>query len=319
MELYTIMQRIRGLDVAIRRGLAAGQFSSPYYAVGGLEATCAAIGVALTPQDYLVSTYRCLGDVVAKGVPLREIVSEMYGRVTGTSKGKGGAMHMADTRSGLMATTGIVGGGMPIANGLALAAKLRGEPRVAVATFGDGATSIGAFHESLNLAAVWELPVVFVCQNNQWGEHTPLDAYTKNTELTSRATAVGMRAVRADGFDPLAIRAAIAQAVSSARAGAGPTMVESLTYRLGPHSFGGDESYMPQEERTAASARDPVPRFRSFLETDGGVDADALAKVDEAITSEIADAFAFAEASDPTPDDEMGRDVFAGDTGAVAR
>ncbi|MDH5256102.1 MAG: thiamine pyrophosphate-dependent dehydrogenase E1 component subunit alpha, partial [Gammaproteobacteria bacterium] len=176
--IYTTMARIAEADKAIQRSLSAGELQFQYYPAGGQEAIPAAIAPLLTREDSMVITYRCIHDIVAKGTPMREIMAEMYGRAAGTSKGKGGPMHLSDPNSGLMATTGIVGAGLPIANGLALAAQLRGTGRITVVTFGDGATSTGAFHEALNLAAVWKLPVVFVCQNNQYAEYTAIPEYT---------------------------------------------------------------------------------------------------------------------------------------------
>jgi pyruvate dehydrogenase E1 component alpha subunit len=309
--LYTRMRRIRGLEEAIITALSSGQFASPYYPVKGLEAACGAIGTALRSDDYVVSTYRCLGDVVAKGVPMREIAAEMYGKVTGTSKGKGGAMHMAAPHHGLMATTGIVGAGAPIANGLALAAQLRRTDQVTAVTFGDGATSIGAMHESLNLAALWGLSVIFVCQNNQWGEHTSLSDYTKGTRLVTRAEAVGMRGVQVDGFDAIALLEAVTAAVATARDGGGPTFIESITYRLRPHSFGNDDSYVNLELLNAALAREPVQSFRDQLAAEGWLSETDLDAVDAAVAAEVSDAMEFAAASQPTPMSEMLIDVFA--------
>ena len=310
-ELYTRMRRIRALEEAIISGLSSGRFASPYYPVKGLEAACGAIGTVLRSDDYLVSTYRCLGDVVAKDVPLREIMAEMFGKVTGTSKGKGGAMHMAAPHHGLMATTGIVGAGAPIASGLGLAAQMQRTDQVTAVTFGDGATSIGALHESLNLAALWGLPVIFVCNNNQWGEHTSIGDYTKNTRLISRAESVGMRGAQVDGFDAIAVLQAVSSAVATARDGGGPTFIESITYRLRPHSFGNEDSYVDRDLMTAALAREPVQGLRERLAAEGWLSADDLDAVDSSVAAEVADAMEFAAASEPTPMSEMLTDVFA--------
>jgi acetoin:2,6-dichlorophenolindophenol oxidoreductase subunit alpha len=308
--LYTTMRRISALEDAVIRKLKSGTLRSTFYPVRGLEPACASIGAVLNRDDYVVTTYRCLGDVVAKGVPLREIAAEMYGKVDGTSKGKGGAMHMADPHHGLMATTGVVGAGLPIATGLALAAKLQGTQRVTVTTFGDGATSIGACHESLNLASAWQLPVVFICQNNQWGEHTSIATYTRNPELTDRARAVGMRAVRVDGFEPFEVYEAVREAVRFARAEGLPTFIESVTYRLRPHSFGTDTSYIPADELERAMERDPVPTLRRRLLAEGTLSDAELDDIDKQVDEEVADALSFAEAAAPTPPEEMLRDVY---------
>jgi TPP-dependent pyruvate/acetoin dehydrogenase alpha subunit len=309
-QLYTVMRRINVTENEVIRALTSGQLRSPFYPVRGLEPACASIGVVLNSDDYLVSTYRCIGDVIAKGVPLREITAEMFGRVSGTSKGKGGAMHMAAPHHGLMATTGVVGAGMPIATGLGLAAKMQRTGRVTVTTFGDGATSIGASHESLNLASAWQLPVVFVCQNNQWGEHTSINTYTRNPALADRALSLGMRATRVDGFDTLAIYEAIREAVQVAREDGVPTFVESVTYRLRPHAFGTDESYIPPGEKADALARDPVPAFRAQLIAEAVMSSDDLDEIDRRVDDEVSDAMQFAQDADPTPPEEMLRNVY---------
>jgi TPP-dependent pyruvate/acetoin dehydrogenase alpha subunit len=186
------------------RGLSAGEIMFQYYPCGGQEAISAGVGAALRSDDFVATTYRGIHDIVAKGTPLDAIFAELYGRLAGTCKGKGGPMHLSDPASGLMITTGIVGAGLPIANGLALAEQLRKTDRLCVCNFGDGATSIGAFHEALNLAAVWKLPVIFVCQNNQYAEYTALAEYTLTQDFSKRAAAYGMPGVRVDGTDPVA-------------------------------------------------------------------------------------------------------------------
>ena len=203
--------------------------------------------------------------MLAKGVPLKLLWAEIAGKVTGTCKGKGGPMHITHPESGVMVTTGIVGSSMPIANGLALAAQIRGEKRVTVAYFGDGARNIGAFHESLNMAAVWKLPVIFVCQNNGYGEHTRYELATSAAKIADRAVGYQMPGVTVDGNDPLAMYAAAREAVERARAGQGPTLIEAMTFRFHGHVFGDADDYMQQGEKDAAMARDPVPRFRAWL------------------------------------------------------
>lgn len=312
-QLYTLMKKINATENEILRSLTSGRFRSPFYPVRGLEPACAALGVALRDEDYMVTTYRCIGDVVAKGVSLREIAAELFGRQEGMSKGKGGAMHMSDPSRGLMATTGVVGAGLPIATGLGLAAKLQSSGRVTATTFGDGSTSIGAFHESLNLAAAWDLPIVFLCQNNQWGEHTHIENYTRNPVLADRARALGIRAVRVDGFDTAAVYAAVQEAVETARAEGVPTFVESVTYRLRPHAFGTDEPYIPEQDRKDALDREPVPAFRQQIIADGVLGEGEADEIDAAIAAEVEDAFTYADTAEPTRPDEMLKDVFAND------
>lgn len=309
--IYRRMATIRYGEDRIIRGQSAGEFAFSYYPVRGHEAIAATVGEVLRPDDHLTATYRCFHDIVAKGTPLREIVAEQLGKITGTSKGKGGPMHIADPHSGLMATTGIVGGGVPIAVGLGLAAQLDGSDRVAVATFGDGATSIGAIHEAMNMAAAWNLPVVFVCQNNQWGEHTAQHEYTRTERLADRATAYGMQGVTVDGRSPVALYPVLRAAVDKARRGGGPTFVEAVTYRILGHTFGSNQSYQPADELEAARAAEPVGAFRAWL-LDGGVATEAdLALIEKEVAEEFEDALAFAKASADPGLDELLVDVFA--------
>lgn len=308
--MYRVMATISVCD---RRALAAareGTLRAALYPVRGLEGVCAAVGTSLAPDDYLVSTYRNLGDAIAKGASLRKVMAEQYGRATGTSRGKGGPMHIADPDAGLMLTSGIVGGGLPVAVGLALARKLDGTGRVTAVTFGDGATSIGAFHESMNLAALWRLPLIFVCQNNQWGEHTALSEYAGNTDLAARAESYGMNAYRVDGFDPVAVLDAMTAALKSARAGEGPAFLECITYRLSPHAATSDSSYMPKDDLAAALLRDPTPSFRRRL-LESGVSEFHLDEIDREAEQSVDDAFEFAIGS-PLPDiASVIEDIFA--------
>lgn len=311
-SIYRRMALIRSGEDRIIRGLGSGEFAFTYYQVRGHEAIAATMGEVLRRDDYLSATYRCFGDIVAKGTPLKEIFSEQLGRITGTSKGKGGSMHLADpSGSGLMATTGIVGAGIPIGIGLALAAQLDGSDRVAVTTFGDGATSIGATHEAMNIAALWNLPVIFLCQNNMWGEHTPLAGYTKTEKLAERAAAYGMAGVTVDGRRPQEMYPVFAEAVERARRGGGPTFVEAVTWRVNPHSFGNDQSYRSKDELEAAEENEPVKTYRAWLVEQGMADEATLAAIEKDVAEEVEEAIEFAEAS-PVPGlDELLVDVFA--------
>jgi len=219
-------------------------------------------------------------------------------------------MHVTYPTKGIMVTTGIVGSTMPIANGLAWGSQLRGDGRVTVASFGDGAANIGAFHESLNLAAVWKLPVIFVCQNNEWGEHTAYDK-TSNVKVADRAAAYGMPGVRVDGNDPFEMYAVANEAIARARAGEGPTLIEAMTYRFFGHVFGDADAYMDKARKTEAMANDPVPRFRALLIETGVASEEQLAEMEAAIEKEIDEAVEFALASDFPGVEELKRDVFA--------
>lgn len=310
-EMYLTMKTITLADDRLGEEVRAGGLNATFYPVRGLEAVCAAMGAVLRRTDYLVSTYRNLGDAVAKGTSLNAIVAEAYGRTTGTSKGKGGPMHLQDLEVGFMMTTGIVGSGIPIAAGLGLASQLDGGDRVTLVTFGDGATSIGAFHEAMNLAALWRLPVVFLCQNNSWAEHTPLSEYAANTDFSGRAGVYGMTAHRVDGFDPVATWRALNSAVEVVRTGGGPAFVECQTYRLSGHTGATDYSYMPAEDFDAAMARDPAPSFRAWLLESGELDEGAAKELDERAAAAVDAAFEFARNSPAPEPAEIFTDVFA--------
>ena len=298
-------------DERFRAVIKSGRIVAPYYSPRGQEIIPAAVSACLTDSDYICTIYRGVHDMIAKGVPLKQLWAEIAGKATCACKGKGGPMHITDPSSGVMVTTGIVGSSMPIANGLALAAQLRGEKRVAVAYFGDGASNIGAFHEALNLAAVWKLPVVFVCQNNGYAEHTRYDLATSAAKISDRAASYQMPGFTVDGNDPVAMYAAASRAVERAREGGGPTLIEARTFRFFGHVFGDDDSYMDKGEKAAAMARDPVPRLRAWLVEQSYATASELERMESELDAEIQAAIDFALSS-PNPDIiELRRDVLA--------
>ncbi|WP_286135100.1 thiamine pyrophosphate-dependent dehydrogenase E1 component subunit alpha [Mycobacterium sp. UM_Kg1] len=300
-RIFTTATRIKLCDEKFRSLILTGQVSAQYYSPRGQEIIPASIGALLNKTDYVVTTYRGLHDHLAKGVPMPQLWAEFMGKATGTCKGKGGPMHITHPDSGLMVTTGIVGGGLPIAAGLALAAQLRGEDRVTVVNFGDGATNIGAFHEACNLAGLWKLPVVFCCQNNRYAEHTSYEDGTSVARIADRAAGYGMPGVRVDGNDPLAMYAAAKEAVDRARAGDGPTLIEAMTFRFYGHQMSDNNEYMKPGELEAARAADPVLAFRQWL-IDNEIHSVAEIEAIEAdAKAEIAAAVAFATES-PEPD-----------------
>ena len=316
LRMFEIQSRIKLCDERFRSMLTSGQIQLIYYSPRGQECISAGWAVHLRTDDYVVTIYRGLHDHLAKGVPLRELWAEFLGRATGTCKGKGGPMHITHPASGLMVTTGIVGGGIPIANGFGLAAQLNGTDQVTVVNFGDGATNIGAFHEGMNLAAVWNLPVVFVCQTNHYGEHTPMSMSTGVDYISERAASYGMPGVTVDGNDPVATWKVMGEAVARARSGGGPTLVEARTYRFWGHLMGDSMEYMPKEERKAAMAADPVVMYRAWLLDNGHATEAQLAEMEEELTAAIDDAVEFALNS-PQPDaSELYTDVFGDDTAA---
>lgn len=314
VEIYRRMALIKANDERSRKVIMNGKLVMPYYSPRGQEVIPSAISVNLTDDDYICTIYRGSHDQLAKGLPLKDLWAEVAGRVDGTCKGKGGPMHVTYPTKGIMVTTGIVGSTMPIANGLAWASQLRGDGRVTVASFGDAAANIGAFHESLNLAAVWKLPVIFVCQNNEWGEHTRYDK-TSNVPVADRAAAYGMAGERVDGNDPFAMYAAANEAIARARAGGGPTLIEAMTYRFFGHVFGDADNYMDKARKAEAIASDPVPRFRAKLIESGVASEDQLAAMEAAIEKDIDEAVEYALASPFPGVEELKRDVFAEELG----
>lgn len=311
MEIYRRMVLIKLNDERFRAVIKSGKLAMTYYSPRGQEVIPSALSVHLTNDDYLCTIYRGIHDMLAKGVPSKLLWAELAGRETGTCKGKGGPMHVTHPASGVMVTTGIVGSSMPIANGLALAAQIRGEKRIAVATFGDGASNIGAFHEALNLASLWKLPVIFLCQNNRYAEHTTYASGTSIGRISDRGAAYAMPSIHVDGNDPVAMWQAAGEAVARAREGGGPTLIEAMTFRFHGHVFGDADAYMDPAEKASAIENDPVPRYRSWLIAEAFASESELESIEKTIESEIDAAVEFALAS-PYPDvAELQRDVYA--------
>jgi pyruvate dehydrogenase E1 component alpha subunit len=310
-RLYERMALMKAADDRLAKGIGSGELLCVYWPSRGQEAIAAAMGEALRPDDRLVTTYRGLHDLIGKDVPLVEIYGEMLGRSVGASRGKGGTMHISHPDSGVMLSTGIVGAGPPVAVGLAMAAKRTGVDRVVAVSFGEGATSTGSFHEAANMAALWDLPMLFVCQNNQYAEFTSVEDTMKVAEVRERALAYGMRSVRIDGNDPVVLLETFQEAIERARRGEGPTFVEAVTFRFRGHYFGDPSPYIPAAQLEAAQAADPMVTFRARLlaeevctEADlDGIDSAASQQVEEAVTAVLA--------APAAADDELDRDVYA--------
>src|SRR5262245_41416286 len=301
LEIYRKALLINVFDEKMRGLLSSGRLAAVYYSPRGQEILAGAMGVNLQATDYIVTTYRGIHDQLAKGMPLRELCAEYYGKATGTCKGKGGPMHITYPKAGIMVTTGVVGSGLPIATGLALASQLKKDGRVTVCTFGDGASNIGAFHEALNMASLWKLPVVFLCQNNGYGECTKYEKATSVANIAERAASYNMRGVTVDGNDAEAMWRASREAVERARAGEGPTLLEAKTFRFMGHYFGDPGAYIPKEEYQAALARDPMPRCRAAVIASGAATEQQLEALQRELAREIEAALKFAVES-PTPD-----------------
>ncbi|GAB2964717.1 thiamine pyrophosphate-dependent dehydrogenase E1 component subunit alpha [Amycolatopsis acidiphila] len=309
--IYTTAVKIKLYDEKYRATMRAGKIGGMYYSPRGQEIIPSAISAVLAPEDYVLTIYRGVHDQIAKGVPLRTLTAEFFGRASGSCKGKGGPMHITDPSSGLIVTTGVVGSGMPIGVGVALSAHLRKSGQVTVVNFGDGASNIGAFHEALNLASVWNLPVVFVCQNNRYAEYTTLADGTSVERIADRGAAYSMRSIHVDGNDPEAMYGAARTAIDAARAGDGPTLVEAMTYRFFGHVMGDGMEYMPEEELRAAMEADPVVRMREKLLAAGHRSEAELTRVEDGLRAEIEDAFEYAMSQPMAEPEELTTDVYA--------
>ncbi len=311
LEIYRKATLIKQNDEHVIKQMMAGKLVMPYYSPRGQEIIPSAISVSLDDDDYICTIYRGIHDMLAKGFPLDELWAELAGKVTGTCKGKGGPMHLTCPEKGMMVTTGIVGSSMPIATGLGWAAKLDGRNRVSVANFGDGATNIGAFHESMNMAAVWKLPVIFLCQNNHYAEHTAPEYSRAIDRISDRAAAYGMPGVTVDGNDPDEMYGAAKVAIERARAGEGPTLIEAMTFRFNGHILGEPGHYMDKAIYAEAQTKDPMPVLRARLLSEGIATESDLAAIEKETDSRIVAAIEAAMAADFPDVAELKRDVFA--------
>ena len=308
LDIYTRMLRIRRFEEQVGTLFAQGQLPGFVHLYIGEEAVGAGVCAALRDDDYIVSTHRGHGHVIAKGGDFNRMMAELFGKATGYCKGKGGSMHIADFQIGMLGACGIVGGGIPIAVGAGLSAKYRGTDQVSVSFFGDGASNEGSFHESLNLAAVMKLPVIFVCENNQYGEFTPMERVTGVRDIALRAAGYGMPGVIVDGTDAVAIYDTAEAAVQRARSGEGPTLIEAKTHRKGGHAEGekaflAGGVYRSPEELDAAQRKDPLVIMHGQMMTMMTLNAmtpNLLEELDQAITKAVADSVVFARQS-PEP------------------
>ncbi|MBL0115774.1 MAG: thiamine pyrophosphate-dependent dehydrogenase E1 component subunit alpha [Sphingomonadales bacterium] len=309
LDIYTRTMKVNRTDEKFRSLLMQGKVAVMYYCVRGQELVSAAAMAALKDEDYVVCTYRGQGEQTAKGIPAEKWWAECLGKVTGTCKGKGGTMHITHPEKGIMVTTGVVGSGLPIANGLAMASQNTGDGKVTMVSFGDGAANIGAFHEALNMAQLYKLPVVFLCQNNRYGEHTAFADHTQSESIYGRAAGYGMKGVRVDGNDVFAMYHAAKDAVDRARAGEGADLIEAMCYRMMGHFFGADFSYMPKEHLAEMQREDPLPKLRAVM-LERQFTEDELDAIVAGIDAEIEDAVAKALAADLPGPEELQIDVF---------
>lgn len=306
LDIYERVLRIRRFEEQVGKLFATGQLPGLVHLYIGAEAVGAGVCAALRDDDYVISTHRGHGHVIAKGGDLNKMMAELYGKVTGYCKGKGGSQHIADFEIGMLGACGIVGGGIPVAVGAGLSAYYRGTDQVSVTFFGDGASNEGSFHESLNLASAMKLPVLFVCENNQYGEFTPAERVMNIKDIALRAQGYGIPGVIADGTDPLAMYLVAQEAVARARRGEGPTLIEAKTHRKGGHAEGEEaflagQQYRSAAEKEAALSRDPLLRIHTYVVEKELVAAEQLETLDQTIVQEITAAVEFARNSpDPT-------------------
>lgn len=301
VDMYRRMLLIRGFETKAKQHFEGGEIAGFLHLSAGQEAVPVGTSAALRPDDYITSTHRGHGDVVAKGCDVRIAFAELYGRTTGACKGKGGSMHIADFRLGIIGATGIVSGSLPTAPGIALSIKMRGTDQVAVAFFGDGATAEGGFHEAMNLATVWQVPLIFVCQNNLYGLSLPFSQTGHKLDLVKRAASYNMPAVSVDGMDPIAVYEAVKEAVDRARAGGGPSFIEARTYRFLGHYVGDPGLYMPEEEVESWKKRDPIPRMSFRLRQWGYMTSDEDEELASDVEAELNAAIEYARNS-PLPE-----------------
>ena len=299
MDLLRTMARIRATEERILREYRAGAITGAIHLSIGQEAVAAGVCAVLRDDDYLFSTHRGHGHAIAKGIDLNGMWAELMGRETGVCHGHGGSMHLFSPDKGLMGGNGIVGGGIPLALGSAFAAQYRGTDQVTIGFFSEGASNQGVFHESLNLAALWKLPVVYVCENNQYAATTPVARSCANPDIADRAAPYGIPGVAVDGNDALAVRAATVKAVRRARAGEGPSLIEAKTYRVEPHCGIIADERAPGE-RELWREHDPIDRLRKLLREDGAPDGE-IASMEAEVARELERAVAFAKAQ-PFPD-----------------
>jgi len=311
LELYRHLVLIREFEERVKFLFLEGTMPGTIHQCQGQEATATGVCAALNDDDFITSTFRGHGHALAKGLTVQEMMDELFGASTGCAKGKGGSMHMGNMEKGMIPAIAIVAGGVPLAAGIALAFKMKKTKQVAGCFFGDGAVAEGAFHEGVNMAAIWDLPVVFVCENNLYGASTHVSKVMKNTTISDRAASYGFRGETVDGNDVLAVFESAKKAVAQCRAGEGPVLLELLTYRRTGHSRRDPCHYQAKDEREQWFSRDPIDRFAEVLTGEYAIAPDELAAIKSSVDQEITEAIEAAQkAPQPTLDDLL-EDVFA--------
>src|SRR4030042_4224010 len=310
LEMYKRMLEIRLLEERINLLFLEGKMPGTIHQYIGMEACAVGVCTALQKDDGLASTHRPNGHAVAKGLPLESIMAELYGKTTGCCKGKGGAMHLGDISKGMLTANAIVAANMPIILGVALSFKLRKQKRVAVSFFGDGGSNQGAFHEALNMAAVYQVPVVFVCENNHYAASTSIKITTRIENIADRAAAYGLPGEIGDGMDVLESYTCAKKAVDRARRGEGPTLLELKTFRYCGHSRRDTNTYMSPEEKEYWKKKDPIKNFEAVLEKTKLLSEEKIKEIREKVNQSLDRAISYAQESpDPTTEDIF-RDLY---------
>ena len=314
LAMYERMYLIRKYEERIYYLFLEGVMPGTIHQSHGQEACAVGMLHDLGHDDYMTSTHRPAGHSLAKGVPLRSMMAEMFAKTTGCCRAKGGAMHTGDMSVGAFPAVAIVGGGIPIAVGAGLSCKMRKTKNVVVCFMGDGATNEGAFHEGLNGAAIWNLPVIFACENNLYGASTSIRSTCKLTDLSERAAAYGMPGETVDGNDVFAVNEAATRAIARARAGDGPTLLEMKTYRIGGHSRNDACGYRPKEEEKEWLEKEPIRRCRKWLLEKSIADEKTLQDLEKSVDGEIESSIDYAQSSpDPKPEDALRHVFWEGD------
>jgi pyruvate dehydrogenase E1 component alpha subunit len=315
IHLLRQMLRIRRLEEKSAELYAQGKIRGFLHLYIGEEAVAVGAMQALRPEDAIVATYREHGHALARGMSMTSVMAEMYGKLNGCSKGRGGSMHLFSVEHGFYGGHAIVGGGLPVAVGLALAAKMRGEPRVAVCFFGDGAVDEGEFHESLNLAALWKLPVLFLCENNQYAMGTALARHESDVELVHKPAAYGIVGEVVDGMDVVAVERAVTYALESVREQKMPRFLELQTYRFRAHSMFDAELYREKAEVAKAQERDPIELLVERLRAADAITDEDLSRLEAEVMEELDAAVAESEAGAWEPLEDLTKDVVAREVG----
>ncbi|HVZ64588.1 MAG TPA: thiamine pyrophosphate-dependent dehydrogenase E1 component subunit alpha [Lacunisphaera sp.] len=311
LGLYAKMVLIRTFEERVKFLFLEGTMPGTIHQCQGQEATAVGVCAALKAEDFITSTFRGHGHALAKGLSVQELLDELFGASSGCCKGKGGSMHVGNMSKGMVPGIAIVAGGIPLAAGMALAFRIQQTDQVAACFFGDGAVAEGAFHEGVNMAAIWNLPVIFVCENNLYGASTHIQKVMKNPRVSDRAASYGFRGETVDGNDVLAVFEAAVRAAEECRAGTGPVLLELLTYRRTGHSRRDPCHYQDKDERQNWFARDPIERFAERLLARGDITPAALAAIQERINGEIESAVERAKVAPKPTREDLLADVLA--------